>query len=445
MFKFSRTVSIFTILAVNFLLIFSCDMDYSNSQTNNGKNNDLDVFELELYKIEKCVASKIGESYIEGDILYHTFKIGRINNVPIYKEVTRFHQGVIDTTYTWEETQNFENIYSAMQSNCQKYAISTSIKTDLEGSIGSNINFSFGGVSAGIEAKIKAGIETSNGTEVSSTNSMSETVSAKVSTTKKRIEEYKIGKTEPVGYYTYVIFDNLDVYVIMSCDYKKKEDVHFTYLYLPKNNLKECIYYSKDDNVFDIEKNEKLSVSLEDFADFDFYDESDAKEILLSSINVGNILQDSPNNFEIRHDGQYGLENNRKHLLNLSEYSKYMSDDYLFSFNVKISYEAKWIDRWWIWETDEYEEGNKQIFLYKSEPKYLADSSNMVDSTSIREHFGLLCEETWAEDKGVKNFSWNVNGSDCTENMCIKYDSYGEGEDTWYLKSIMVNLTINPK
>ena len=156
------------------------------------------------------------------------------------------------------------------------------------------------------------------------------------------------------------------------------------------------------------------------------------------------ILQSSPNH-EIQDTGQYGLENDKNSILDLSEYSKYMNDDYVFVFDVKISYEAYWIDRWWFWETDEYEAGNKQIFLFKKDPGYLADSLNMVNSDSIRSKYGLLKEETWDEDKGTKYFKWNVNGYDCTNNMYIKYDAWGDGEDTWYVKSITVDLLIKPK
>ena len=124
-----------------------------------------------------------------------------------------------------------------------------------------------------------------------------------------------------------------------------------------------------------------------------------------------------------------------------------MNDDYVFVFEVKISYEAYWIDRFWPWETDEYEAGNKQVFLFKKDSGYLADSLNMVNSNSIRSKYGLLKEETWDDDKGTKNFTWGIKGSNCTNNMCIKYDAYDDGntEDTWYVKAITVDLLIKPK
>ena len=151
------------------------------------------------------------------------------------------------------------------------------------------------------------------------------------------------------------------------------------------------------------------------------------------------ILQSSPN-YEIQDTGQYGLENDKNSILNLSSYSKYMNDDFVFVFDVKISYEAYY--RWWEFR---YEQGNKQVFLFKRNPGYVADSLNMVNSTTIRRQYGLLEEETWDEDKGTKYFKWNVNGYDCTNNMYIKYDAWGDINDTWYVKSITVDLLIKPK
>lgn len=114
-----------------------------------------------------------------------------------------------------------------------------------------------------------------------------------------------------------------------------------------------------------------------------------------------------------------------------------------FSFEVEISYEAYW----WLWTSDwdHYEEGNKEIFLYKSDPGYVSDSYNTVDKNKARSKYGLLKDKSWDEDKGIQNFTWEVNGSDCTNKMCIRYDASGESEDTWYVRSIKVNLSINPK
>ena len=163
---------------------------------------------------------------------------------------------------------------------------------------------------------------------------------------------------------------------------------------------------------------------------------------VIEFICPGIILQSSPN-YEIQDTGQYGLENDKNSILKLSSYSKYMNDDYVFVFGVKISYEAYW----WLWTSDwdHYEEGNKQIFLFKKDPGYLADSLNMVNSNSIRSKYGLLKEETWDDDKGTKNFTWEIKGSECTNEMCIKYDAWGDSEDTWYVKSITVDLLIKPK
>ena len=163
---------------------------------------------------------------------------------------------------------------------------------------------------------------------------------------------------------------------------------------------------------------------------------------IIEIVHAGIILQQSPN-YKIEDTGQYGLENDKNSILNLWKYSKYMNDDYEFTFDVTISYEA-----FWLFFLNRYEYGNKQIFLFKKNPGYLADSINMVNSYTIRSHYGLLKEETWEEHKGTKNFRWNVKGSDCTNNMYIKYDAYddeGTTEDTWYVKAITVNLSIEPK
>ena len=63
----------------------------------------------------------------------------------------------------------------------------------------------------------------------------------------------------------------------------------------------------------------------------------------------------------------------------------------------------------------------------------------------VLHQYGLLFEESWDEDVvRDKTFIWNVKGSDCTNNMCIKYDAWGDGEDTWYIKGLTVELSIGP-
>ncbi len=73
------------------------------------------------------------------------------------------------------------------------------------------------------------------------------------------------------------------------------------------------------------------------------------------------------------------------------------------------------------------------------------DSSNVVNKNTIRIKYGLLHEESWDEDVvRDKTFIWTVHGSECTNNMCIKYDAWGDGEDTWYIKGLTVELSIGP-
>ena len=54
------------------------------------------------------------------------------------------------------------------------------------------------------------------------------------------------------------------------------------------------------------------------------------------------------------------LEQEIKTDLFLSDYENFMNDKYSFNFTVTIHAEAEWIDRWWIWEKDEYE----KIFVF---------------------------------------------------------------------------------
>lgn len=167
----------------------------------------------------------------------------------------------------------------------------------------------------------------------------------------------------------------------------------------------------------------------------------------IDSVFDKQILQDSGKK-EIIDNGEWGLgtaNSNKGDVLDLSEYAKYMTEDFYFVFDVVLDFEAYWIDRFWFWETDEYEEGYKQIFLYYRDPGVIGDSIGIFDASTIRTQKGLLCEEEWTDDKGVKRFSWKIDGDYCSDKMCIRYDAWGNLEDTWYIKALSVALSIKPK
>lgn len=160
------------------------------------------------------------------------------------------------------------------------------------------------------------------------------------------------------------------------------------------------------------------------------------------------ILFSTPNK-KIIDNGEWGLgtdNSGKQDVLNLSPYKKYMNSDYEFKFDISIVYEAQRVSIDW-YDGDGYEEGTKQVFLYKKNPGCMGDGIGLVNDRDIYDIYGLLCREEWDDDKGTKKFSWTVNGFDCNNNMYLKYDAYDDGntEDTWYVKSITVDLSIELK
>lgn len=421
------------------LVFMSCDMGQSNTINN---NDGLKFFNLNLYKGKKTEVEKVGDSYLFNDSLFHTFKIGTIYNVPTYATNGIIHQGMVPTTIDLKEEKEFSKIYSSQMTLCQKNSVSTSFTAELESSIGAKIGYT-GAFSVGLEAKVKSGIKSEYGTEYSNTVSESKYSEDKYTERLTKSKKIVIDQSCPAGYYSYLILDDFDVYVLLSCDTAKAEkEMQFTYLFISKQNIREGYIHYVDENDVnypfnDVEKTELLDISLLKDFPFDYYDKSNA--VYLPDIPDIKLIQNPPSPNKVSDTGQYGLEQDIKTELNLVEYEKYMNDSYVFTFKVKVTAEA-------YKSIFGYEQGYKQIFLFKKDPGHVDSSLTIVDSNTIRSHYGLLEEETWTDNLVTKDFTWHVRGSDLikSENPCIKYDAWGEGEDTWYVKGLEVFLSIDP-
>ncbi len=416
--------------------LISCDTAQSKILDDN-----LEQFDLRFYKTNKYnEAIKVGDSYLIDETLFHTFKIGSIYNVPVYLKEGKIHDGKTSTTIELEEISEFSQKYSTQMAICQENTVSTSVSAEVESSIGGKVGYK-GPVSAEIEAKIKAGIKAGYSTTDTSSLSESEKIESVYTERRKKSEKIIIDKSSPTGYYSYIIVDDFDVYVVLSCDTKSKDDIQFSYLYISKNNIREgFVHYidNEDENypLKEIEKTEMLDISSLKDLNFDFFDEENVIEIIENLL----IVDTPPNPNKVVDDGQYGLEQDIKTEINLSDYEQYMNDKYCFTFTVTIHAEAYYNPLLF-----RHEYGTKHICLFKKDPGRVANSLNVVNKNTIRSKYGLLCEESW--DEAVvrdKTFIWNVKGSDCTNCMCIKYDAWGDLEDTWYVKGLTVELSIGP-
>lgn len=145
------------------------------------------------------------------------------------------------------------------------------------------------------------------------------------------------------------------------------------------------------------------------------------------------IVLNNNNRITVTDDGVYGLTARSHDQIILSDYSKYMTSDYIFVFDVTINMHEK-------------NDGYQEIYLYN---KYDVTTSNAgKDISYAREHgliYGTLLEhETGKANTTPKsyNFNWVILGNNICDNMYIRYDAYGNDSDTWYKNSITVTLKV---
>ncbi len=452
----NRVISTFLLLVLLITTMTSCGGFYAgsgNSQNNGGngsnENENQDIVitsdyvasssaNFELFKTKKITPEKIGNSFTDGEYIYHTFKIGKIYNAPIYRDTSYYHTGLDQAVYQWKESTIFSKEYENMQKNCVSSAVSTTVKVSNESSATVSGSYKYGGLGLNASATTKNVFEVSTNASVSAsaTESFSQTISDKVERSKSRT--VTISKDSPAGFYTYTIIANVDVYATLICDIDSNQ-IEYTYFTIPTDDWRGETFHFNNNSYFDEDEINKIEIFENDFAGYDLFDASKASKIP----DVQNrVILTQTDTRKIVDTGAYGLEQEKKQtLLDLSAYEEYMNDDYVFIFNVTVSFEADKITDFF--GSINYQEGHKQMFLYKEDPGHLSDSIDKTNPTNIRTMYGLLCEDEWTSDKGQdKEFVWKIVGEDCTDEMCIRYDAYGENDDTWYLESVIVTLTI---
>ncbi|MCH5143126.1 MAG: hypothetical protein J1G07_05420 [Clostridiales bacterium] len=144
------------------------------------------------------------------------------------------------------------------------------------------------------------------------------------------------------------------------------------------------------------------------------------------------ILNNS-NRITVTDDGIYGLAARSHEQILLSDYSEYMTSDYIFIFDVTINMNEK-------------DDGYQEVYLYN---KYdVTTTSTSKDISYAREH-GLVYGTQIEHDPGKANtkpqdhnFNWVITGNNICDTMYIRYDAHGKDDDTWYKNSIKITLKI---
>lgn len=155
---------------------------------------------------------------------------------------------------------------------------------------------------------------------------------------------------------------------------------------------------------------------------------SESKELPLEQTVLKNT-----NQIIIKDDGVFGLSARSFDHLLLTSYSEYMTSQYIFVFDVTIN-------------MHEVDDGYQEIYLYN---KYdVTTSSTSKDISYAREH-GLVYGTLLEHDRGNTNtspknynFNWVISGNKICDDMYIRYDAYGNDNDTWYKNSITIALKI---
>ena len=139
------------------------------------------------------------------------------------------------------------------------------------------------------------------------------------------------------------------------------------------------------------------------------------------------------NQITVTDTGYLGLAARDHDQIDLTDYTRYMRERYVFVFNVGLNMHEK-------------DDGYQEIYLYNS---YDKTTSSEYSVEQAKRDFGLVCgtqlEHSPSKQDSTKkdyHFRWVTSGSNIKSPMFIRYDAWGNDNDTWYKNSIEVKLRI---
>ncbi len=233
-------------------------------------------------------------------------------------------------------------------------------------------------------------------------------------------------------WYRLSIVSTCDVYLFVKTNHTNTILEGVSYTMSSREDYKYVLDYDPLNSDFEKANNTKFEISN------DFYHH-------LSTENPGvGIFSDHIEIYEnttvttIGDKGVFGLfhgSGRAYETLDLTNYTGYMSSDFIFTFHVTINLKE---------ENDGYQE----VLLYDNCTKN-SDKDNITEDQA-RTTYGLL---DWVQlshgpgtlDKTSYNheFTFTISGDKVLEYLYIKYDASGKYEDTWHRNSILVELSIS--
>ncbi|MBQ8425324.1 MAG: hypothetical protein IJX17_04820 [Clostridia bacterium] len=201
----------------------------------------------------------------------------------------------------------------------------------------------------------------------------------------------------------------------IKVDSQKKE--YIVRFYIKGDNIKNTmyLYYSKEND----KKCYKHSINVD--------------LIIVEEKTINTEFYKNDDKYEIKQNGYFGLEYRSYDTLDLSSYQDKIDSKYLFNFNISINLNEK-------------NDGYQEIYLYneynqtsKEKNQNQAIELGLIDEMIIEHNPGKTDKN--AEDY---NFNWSITGDKIIDKnkLYIRYDAYGNDNDTWERNSINIELRI---
>ncbi len=411
--------------------------------TENYIYNATELMVTKPYQIEAASdVTLCGEPVTDGEYNYFYFKLGETKNVPVYYEDAYYHDGRTVSTYTWSTASVTEDTYTEAVENSVSNSTNASVKAEVNTSLSAGIKASYGKLTGDLSVKVSTSLATSVGythTESDKT-SFTKKVSDKVQNSRTR--EVKIDKDSEVGYYRYVIYADFEVYAVLVCNIADKT-VQYTYITVSKpESFVDMFRFSATNDFSASSDTAKLQLT----------------EEMLASVTIDLFQKDLPNktadyvyasefyearpNVKIVDNGVFGLEQvEKRHTLDMSSLKEYMTAEYTFWFDMKVSSKCEkgflgigWVD------------GTHEIHLYNKENSTnIANSDDWVDEKKAKRDYGWVDSVEWTQRDGIDDLELYVSGDQCEEMMYLLYDAHGDDEDTWYLRSFEIDVKVIKK